>query len=274
MTKVIDFVIGQEQWLVWVNVTLMQEDDTTMQERSCCFPVNPDATTTYVKKNLSRLWGLRPADQRLFLSNTGEPLFHHLLRKTSVRRRATGRPIHLRLQVVPLHPWMESLYEITSMGTVHERDFMLERMSIARPAGSCTCRDNNIWWALPGVYAPGQACRCCRTLDTATCILCAFSLCARCSSSERDPGRPASEDPYAALTALAKQICADLAKEVFDFCPPLEQNSRNVYVEWKAEWGDVRSKKDVFCVFPARNLGLNSPPILPKTHTCDSTPWR
>jgi hypothetical protein len=50
MTKAIDFVIGQEQWLVWVHVTLMEEDDTTIQERSCHFPVNPDATTAYMSK--------------------------------------------------------------------------------------------------------------------------------------------------------------------------------------------------------------------------------
>jgi hypothetical protein len=47
-------------------------------------------------------------------------------------RRTPVRSIHLRLQVVPLDPWMESLYEIVSMGSFCERDIMMERMSMAR----------------------------------------------------------------------------------------------------------------------------------------------
>jgi hypothetical protein len=45
MTKSINFVIAQEQWLAWVHVTRKEEDAT----QECRFPVDPFATTKEVK---------------------------------------------------------------------------------------------------------------------------------------------------------------------------------------------------------------------------------
>jgi hypothetical protein len=57
MTKAIDFVIAQEQWLVWVHVTLM---DTMEEEMTCRVPVDHDTTSrAFGAENLSVVMGRR-----------------------------------------------------------------------------------------------------------------------------------------------------------------------------------------------------------------------
>lgn len=119
LTKAI-YIILQEQLLVWVDVVRM-DSDRPPQESACRFLLGPDATTKYAKEIISRLWGIRLADQRLLPANTGEPIFHYLFGRNGERHAMpdSSSSMHLKLQVVPLYsrlslfPWEMFMTEIS-----------------------------------------------------------------------------------------------------------------------------------------------------------------
>ena len=241
--------VVQEEWLKWIRIHEeidprgVDSDSSSSPSSDYQILMSPKATITDLKKEVFRIRGHNPAFQRFQNIVSGEHVFGAIL--SNVQQPIGGIEYQLRLIVRPLDPLLESLYQITFMGNVEDRDRMMNQLSTHRDAGTCPCG------GLESV-GPGRSpsCTLCGALAPSTCLSCRFSLCSRCIDT--DGGRPRSLDPYDSLASLAKLIGAELA------CCAAWAGSQGYFsgypsIFWRPQWGDI--KPPAFETFGIGSIG-------------------
>eukprot|EP00978_Attheya_sp_CCMP212_P000366 scaffold741_cov41-Attheya_sp.AAC.2 len=104
------------------------------------------------------------------------------------------------------------------MGDTEDRDGMMEQLTKRRPARGCACSDAPL-----------------AEIDEWSTSL----GCCLCEEREEDSERLPAEDPYEAVTAIAKQLGSQLVRMTILF----GGNSYfggSISLVWRPEWGDVK----------------------------------